>query len=94
MSVGSLPPVQGPAENPSVVAATPASRVRVEFTPGKFAAWLGALAILWLVLSALADSGNADVARATGGLIVFGAVMALGPGAIGNAKGLVQTTGG
>jgi len=94
VSVGSLPPVQGPAESPSVVAATPANRVRVEFTPGRFVAWIGALAILWLILSALADSGNADVARAVGGLIVFGSVLALGPGAIGNARGLVQTTGG
>jgi len=77
-----------------VVAATPANRVRVEFTPGRFVIWVGAVAILWLVLSVLSDSGNADVARAVAGLIVFGMVMALGPGAIGNARGLVQTTGG
>lgn len=66
------------------------SAVRVDFTPGRFVLWLGALGILWLILSALADAGNADVARSLAALIIFGALLALGPGAIGNAKGLVE----
>jgi hypothetical protein len=72
------------------VQAKPSNSMRVEFTTGRFVLWIGALAILWLILSALADSGNADVARALAALIVFGALLALGPGAIGNAKGLVE----
>ena len=89
--MGMLPPgVAGPPENPVAVAATPANRQRIDFTPGRFTLWMGALAILWLILAGLADSGNADAARALAALVVVGAVMALGPGAIGNAKGLVE----
>jgi hypothetical protein len=89
MSVGMLSP--GQTVDPKSQT-QPSSSVRVDFTPGRFVLWLGALGILWLILSALADTGNADVARALAALIVFGALLALGPGAIGNAKGLVASS--
>lgn len=87
---GSLPPgAQGPTQNPTELT-KPSNTVRVEFSASRFVLWLGALATLWFILSAIADSGNADIARAIAGLLVFGSVLALGPGAIGNAKGLVE----
>jgi hypothetical protein len=87
MSVGTLP--AGQTVDPKSQT-KPSSAMRVDFSPDRFVLWIGALAILWLILSALADTGNADIARALAALIVFGALLALGPGAIGNAKGLIE----
>lgn len=56
------------------------------FTPGRFAVWAGAVGVLWFVLSALSDSGNGDLARAIAGMLAFGALIVLGPGAIQNAQ--------
>lgn len=54
-----------------------------------FLVWIGALTALWFILQALADSGNADIARGIAGLITFGAFWKLGPGALDNARKMV-----
>lgn len=54
--------------------------------------WLGALFLLWVILSALTehgDSNSKNIARALAGLILFGALYYLGPQAITNAKQLI-----
>jgi hypothetical protein len=68
--------------------------------------WLGALFLLWVVLTALTEHGDPNaknIGRALAGLILLGALYYLGPdspsghpGAITNAKLLVQgsTSGG
>lgn len=56
--------------------------------------WLGALFLLWVVLTALSEHGDpnaANIGRALSGLILFGALYYLGPQAIKNAKTLVIT---
>lgn len=57
--------------------------------------WLGALFLLWVVLTALSEHGDPNaknIGRALSGLILLGALYYLGPQAITNAKALVSPT--
>jgi hypothetical protein len=56
----------------------------------QFIIWIGALVVLWFILSALSEAGYAKEASAIGGLLVFGALMFMGPQAIQNAQALTQ----
>jgi hypothetical protein len=58
--------------------------------------WLGALFLLWVILTALSEHGDANAKRIGGalaGLILLGALFYLGPGAISNVKNLWTQTG-
>ena len=58
--------------------------------------WLGALALLWIILTALTEySDNTRVfGQAFAGLILMGALYALGPQAIANIPNLWKAPGG
>ena len=90
MSVALLPPVQsnGQVDPPPVPSS--ATTERVAFSPKRMLAWLGAMVGLWFVLTALSDGGQAGIARSLAGLLLVGAIIALGPGAISNAQALVK----
>jgi hypothetical protein len=79
------PSAQAPAQGADSGAA--AVNAASGFVKG-FLVWLGALGVLWLFLTMLADSGNAQVAYALAGLILGGAVLYMGPQALKNAQTL------
>ena len=81
--MGMLPPTGSATGSGGLQAKLPPGTA---WSPQRFAVWSGALLVLWFILSALADSGNADIARGIAGLLVFGALVVLGPGAIQNAQ--------
>jgi len=56
-----------------------------------FVVWLGAIAILWFVLTAAAESGFSNEAYAFAGLILVGAMLFMGPDAIKHAQQLAPT---
>jgi hypothetical protein len=56
-----------------------------------FVLWLGAIALLWFVLTAAAESGLQKEAYAFAGLILAGAVLFMGPDAIKHAQQLAPT---
>ena len=62
--------------------------------------WLGALVLLWIILTALTEySANAAIfGQALAGLVLLGALFYLGPDAIKNVKNVwadaAPTTGG
>jgi hypothetical protein len=58
----------------------------------QFLVWLGALVVLWLMLTALAEAGFQREAYAVAGLLIFGALVVMGPTAIDNAQHLIKTT--
>lgn len=58
--------------------------------------WLGALFLLWVILTALSEHGDPNaktIGNALAGLILLGALFYLGPGAISNVKNLWTQTG-
>jgi hypothetical protein len=55
-----------------------------------FLLWLAALAALWLILTAAQDAGYPEFANGMAALILFGALLALGPHAIANAQLIFQ----
>jgi hypothetical protein len=58
--------------------------------------WLGALFLLWVILTALSEHGDPNAKRigtALAGLILLGALFYLGPGAISNVTNLWTQTG-
>jgi hypothetical protein len=56
----------------------------------QFLIFVGALAVLWFVLSALAEAGFASEAYAIAGLLLGGSLIFMGPQAIDNAQKLIQ----
>jgi hypothetical protein len=56
------------------------------FDTGKFLMWIGALAVLWLILTSVKEAGYPQFAYGMAGLILFGALLTLGPKAIENAQ--------
>jgi len=52
----------------------------------QFLIWIAALAALWLILTAAQDAGYPEFANGMAGLILLGAILAMGPHAIANAK--------
>lgn len=56
----------------------------------QFLIWIGALAALWLILTAMQDAGYPQIANGLAGLILFGAILAMGPKSITNAKLIFQ----
>lgn len=58
--------------------------------------WLGALFLLWVILTALSEHGDPNartIGNALAGLILVGALFYLGPGAISNVRNLWTQTG-
>ena len=56
--------------------------------------WLGALALLWIILTALSEysPNGRTIGMALAGLILFGALYSLGPAAISNIKNVWNAT--
>jgi hypothetical protein len=61
------------------------------FDTKTFVWWLGALVVLWFILSVLEESGNRTAAYSIAGLLLVGSLMFLGPQAIKNAQALKPT---
>ena len=57
----------------------------------QFVVWIGAIAVLWFVLTAAAESGFQSEAYAFAGLILVGALLFMGPNAIKHAQQLAPT---
>jgi hypothetical protein len=58
--------------------------------------WLGALVLLWIILTALSEHGDPNaknIGRALAGLILLGALFYLGPGAMSNVRNLWTQVG-
>lgn len=79
-------PVPMPGAPPAPGA--PPSGTPQTFDFKKFLLWLAALGVLWLILGALADTGNEKFAYSLAALILGGALMFMGPQAIKNAQQL------
>lgn len=56
----------------------------------QFLIWIGALAVLWFLLNAIAEGGYPDAAHGLAGLLLVGALIFMGPTAITNAQSLTQ----
>ena len=56
----------------------------------QFLVFIGALVVLWFVLSAIDEAGYSQLANGFAGLIVAGALLFMGPTAITNAQALTQ----
>ena len=86
---GQPPAAPQPGAMPNLVGGTAA------FLPEAMK-WLGALFLLWVILTALSEHGDPNAKRIGGalaGLILLGALFYLGPGAISNVKNLWTQTG-
>lgn len=70
--------------------ANPSAFETKPFDAKKFLAWLGALVVLWFVLTVMADSGEPAAAYSIAGLLMFGSLLFLGPKAIENAKAFAK----
>lgn len=57
---------------------------------GQFLIWIGALTVLWFLLSAASEAGYGQLANSFAGLLVFGAALFMGPTAVTNAQALIQ----
>lgn len=87
---GSLEPsTPSPPSTPSTPSGGAAPAPIAEWQ--KFVVWLGAVAVLWLVLTLAAETGNQQFAYAFAALLLIGALFWLGPKAIDNAKALVKS---
>jgi hypothetical protein len=58
------------------------------FNIGEFMLWLAALAVLWMILTAIKEAGYPAFANGIAGLIIFGALLFMGKDAIANAQKL------
>lgn len=86
---GTVPGASGSAAGPSALSGTEA------FLPSALK-WLGALVLLWIILTALSEHGDPNartIGRALAGLILLGALFYLGPGAISNVQNLWTQAG-
>jgi cell division septation protein DedD len=82
---GATPPGGAPpTDNPAAPSASQA------FDTGKFLLWLGALAALWLILTALKEAGYPAFAHGMAALVLFGTALFAGPKAIENAQKIFQ----
>ena len=99
---GTLPGVNpnAPGAQPPLPAATPGQLPNLTGGTAAFLPealkWLGALFLLWVVLTALEEHGDPNartIGHALAGLILLGALFYLGPGAISNVRNLWTQTG-
>jgi hypothetical protein len=77
-------PTTPPSTPPGGAPAGPPSNAGLK----EFLIWLGALAVLWIILTVLDETGNTRAAYGLAALILGGALIYMGPKAITNAQHL------
>jgi hypothetical protein len=84
------PDIQPSGELAPSTTTQPTGQKGTDPLPVAIGKWLGALVLLWIILTALAEysDNGAIFAKALAGLILFGALYYLGPQAMSNIKNI------